>query len=869
MGRLIAVALVLLLTAGTLLAGVGSVVGRPAPPAAAPTPQAPLATPAIATTVGTAAASQPHPLDAVAHGRASVSGALSRFPHPSPPRPATPSYYGHYYAGTYYTGANFTSHQLSATINIPLDVAQASDFYYVILSLWDNASSYDQIGFANANGQFGIAYSTTSPCASYYYYSPDAYPLTPGVTYNFSMSIHDGNVNFVVSYLNGTPVWTLEQTTGGDYFVESAFYTCYYSYYYPNLTAYDYTDYEEVYDTAGNLPPYDFFFNANLADDQPVTGFSVFDTYPPGPVTVPITGDDAVVANEPFNVYLNQVNSTYTLESPASAKSFQLQLGVANVASSGSVDLATYYRPTGWSVSLSQSSGYPPLTYSAKVTVPSGASVGNYTVGFNATDASGNPNQISVWFNVVPPLSVVVRLAPRSVADLGQNVTISAVPGGGIGGLAYTWADLPPGCAGSTQSIRCQPTATGVYLISVTATDSSGDTGVSPLFSLAVNPDPIVTLDASPSRIDVNLSVQFYAAGISGSGGFAFTWPDLLPGCSAVGAIATCIFRTAGPETMSAVGTDAAAYSVTSAATTVQVLASPAISLILSTYTVDVHQPVVLVANATGGAGGFTYAWSGLPSGCSSTAAMAKCAFGSPGIFLVSVDAYDTFQVETPVARAYVTVASDPVVLLTATTPSVDLGQSAKFDVRVSGGAPGYSYAYLRLPTGCSSANVAELSCLPTATATYGNLSVAVTDRNNWTVDSSINFSVWSDPTVALSVTPNPVLLGSAVDFDARVTGGAPGDAFAWANLPGGCQATPSASISCTPSGTGQTMVNVTATDGDGFEVNASTVISVVAAPSALSGSNGLVFVGLAFAGLAIVAVVLWTRRRNRPAPEE
>ena len=66
------------------------------------------------------------------------------------------------------------------------------------------------------------------------------------------------------------------------------------------------------------------------------------------------------------------------------------------------------------------------------------------------------------------------------MADLGQNVTLTAVPGGGLGGLSYAWSGLPPGCAGSTQTIRCAPTVTGTYLISVTATDR-GRHGVSPV----------------------------------------------------------------------------------------------------------------------------------------------------------------------------------------------------------------------------------------------------------------------------------------------------------------------------------------------------------------------------------------------------
>jgi hypothetical protein len=292
---------------------------------------------------------------------------------------------------------------------------------------------------------------------------------------------------------------------------------------------------------------------------------------------------------------------------------------------------------------------------------------------------------------------------------------------------------------------------------------------------------------------------------------------------------------------------------------------------VLSTYTVDVDQPVVLTAAASGGSGGYTYSWTGLPGGCASSSPTATCTFSSQGSYTVTVQAYDSFESETPVARADVTVSTDPMVLLTPTTPSVDLGQTAKFDVHVNGGAPGYSYEYLHLPTGCTSSDASDLSCVPTATATYSNLSVAVTDHNDWTVDAAINVTVYNEPTVALTVSPNPVPVGDGVTFTAAVHGGAPGDAFAWGNLPGGCQATPSATISCTPSGTGSTTVNVTLTDGDGYVANASATISVVSAPSILAGSSGSLVLGIAVLGIIVVAavVVVWTRRHHRPPSDE
>ncbi|MCI4354303.1 MAG: hypothetical protein L3K06_02945, partial [Thermoplasmata archaeon] len=735
-------------------------------------------------------------------------------------------------------------------------------------SVWDNASSYDQIGIANAGGVFGIAYSTTDYCANTYYYSADAQALTPGVTYNFSMGISQGVVTFVVTDPTGAPVWTLPQSTGGAYFVEAPLYSCFYAPF-GNVTAfYDYTDYEEVYLTNGNVPPYDFYFGQNLADNTPVTAFGLFTTPPlPGPITVPINGDNAIIANEPYSLFLNQPNSTYALVSPTSDRTVTVDLGIANVDGSGPVTLASYKQPTGFVVALSTTSATPPATFSADVTVPAGTPAANYSVGFSASDGSGDPNQLSVWFQVVPGLSVAIHVGPKTFADLGQNITISAVPGGGIGGLGFEWGGLPPGCAGSSQVLHCQPAATGVFLVTVNISDAVGDFAASPVFGLVVNPDPIVSVVASPSQTDVNQTVTWYGAASAGSGGFTYAWLGLFAGCKVTGSIATCVPAAPGTYVLQTVVTDAAAFSVTSAPASVQVAAAPHVALTLSTYTVDVQQPIHLTALATGGGGGFSYVWTGLPSGCASSASVATCAFTSPGSFLVTVSAYDVYQVVTTAARAYVTVSSDPVLRFAASSPSLDLGQSTQFTVQVTGGAPGYSYHYDHLPVGCTDSSTASLACTPTTVSNYSNLSVAVTDRNNWTVVSSINFSVFADPTVALVVTPAQSNLGDPVVFSAHVTGGAGGEAYAWQNFPGGCQAAPTATVSCTPDATGTTTVSVMATDRNGFSVNATAVVTVVMGPSILSSPWPYVVAAVVIVG--VVVAVLWSRRRRAPPPEE
>ena len=77
----------------------------------------------------------------------------------------------------------------------------------------------------------------------------------------------------------------------------------------------------------------------------------------------------------------------------------------------------------------------------------------------------------------------------------------------------------------------------------------------------------------------------------------------------------------------------------------------------------------------------------------------------------------------------------------TATPENVSLGETVTFRVTAGGGMPPYAYAYLSLPPGCATADVAVLVCAPTAEGTY-NVTVIVADSLNANASSSVSVSV-------------------------------------------------------------------------------------------------------------------------------
>ncbi len=330
------------------------------------------------------------------------SGDQGNPPHPTPPQLAPPPYAGHYYTGIYYSAPNQTAHDLSADIQVPDDVPQggSSNFYYVLLSVWDSAGSYDQIGFANAYGTWGVAYSTTSHCAGTYYYSPDAFALQPGARYHFDMRISNGFVRFAITpFGSAVPVWTRTTYTGGGYFVVGSVYWCgIYGYY-------DYTDYEEVYYSSGARVPYDFQFTNNTADGTSVTTWSAVSS---GGPTIVRNSAGATIDNEPFYLTFPGGLDTANIEEPSNLLPYQWNVTVNDLTPDNPVNLTFYNVPAGWAASLAPQTGAPPYTSVISVTIPSSTTPGAYYLGLNASDAtkSGFYSRIAFRVNIGPEYAV-------------------------------------------------------------------------------------------------------------------------------------------------------------------------------------------------------------------------------------------------------------------------------------------------------------------------------------------------------------------------------------------------------------------------------------------------------------------------------
>ncbi|HTP53898.1 MAG TPA: hypothetical protein VML94_02905 [Thermoplasmata archaeon] len=334
---------------------------------------------------------------------ASPAGSMGTPPHPEAiSAGGPPGFSGHYYAGAVYSGAPQNAGQVGVTLRVPDDRPEGGNasFYYVILSVWDNAGSYDQLGFANSYGTWGVAYSSTNYCATTYYYSPDAFALQSGRLYDFEMSVAAGAVQFSISNAtSGAVVWSQVADTGGTEFLVQSTYGC------DSGVYYDYTDYEEVYGTAGPDIPYDLFFVNNTVGPSPEASW--IDMGHPARAVL-LQGTNVTLENEPY--YLASSDGRDSLAAPTRAAGGTVDWNVSVIAlnSDGPVSLGTYQFPHGWAVDILPGSGTAPFHAEAAITFPALSPAGSYWIGINSTDhpGVGAYSRLALRVNIGPEYTV-------------------------------------------------------------------------------------------------------------------------------------------------------------------------------------------------------------------------------------------------------------------------------------------------------------------------------------------------------------------------------------------------------------------------------------------------------------------------------
>jgi hypothetical protein len=184
--------------------------------------------------------------------------------------------------------------KLEVIIKTPSTQPPSDDYYYVLLSCWDDNSSYDQIGMCAYWGTWKLAWSRSwyTPDGELHFdYHPKERNLALNSYYKYKMQTFDnGKVTWTLYKKIGSRwyyQWSRTRTTGGDSFVITGWVWTGYQW------AADFTDYEEVWYLNGDSPPpegevptYDFRFDDTKVDGGFFVGWWPFPFFS-GPAPVP------------------------------------------------------------------------------------------------------------------------------------------------------------------------------------------------------------------------------------------------------------------------------------------------------------------------------------------------------------------------------------------------------------------------------------------------------------------------------------------------------------------------------------------------------------------------------------------------------
>jgi hypothetical protein len=167
-----------------------------------------------------------------------------------------PTYSGHYYDYGIASFANATSTDMYATITLPWSGPRPGDYYHNLMSVFDSAGNYLQLGFIS-NWQIPVPYSYyvgplyvsglpqsfsddwsvewffSTGCGTNYAlgtnWGPDVFDLNAGGTYAFELKLTGhNNLEYLVHdfSVGGTTVWSLNMTDHASHFENGAYYWC-------------------------------------------------------------------------------------------------------------------------------------------------------------------------------------------------------------------------------------------------------------------------------------------------------------------------------------------------------------------------------------------------------------------------------------------------------------------------------------------------------------------------------------------------------------------------------------------------------------------------------------------------------------------
>ncbi len=461
----------------------------------------------------------------------------------------------------------------------------------------------------------------------------------------------------------------------------------------------------------------------------------------------------------------------------------------------------------------------------------------NVNIGGNGNDIGIDDISINPVILTLGPNTVSPTIAPNIC--LGTNYTFSNTQTGGI------WAINPTSVAKiNAKTGKVTGIATGNAIITYTYTNAIGcvSTSTSGVI-VSTAPTIVVTDQLASGSVCLSQADSLYSSATGGTLPFTYSWsasPASGAGLTSINTQNTSFVATAANTyTYTVVVTDAVGCTGTgSTPLTVSLHTAPTVTT-TGPNTCSGSAITNLKANASGGSGSYTYAWSAAPSGTSGLNA-ANNSLQSPnptptaaGIYSFNVTVNDGFCKVIPAAQTVTVYPVPTVVTSNDTTEFVCGNPSLTISSTPSGGTTPYTYSWSGSyvsgpdngPGAQSPTNQQNLLAKPTITnSTIVNqdkykYSVVVTDANGCAATNATNVNLYLFPTAnaaTVSVTPTSaqtICTSSTVSLGSTVSGGLTPYTYSWTG-PNGYTSSLASPGNISPTVSGPYSLKVTTSQG-------------------------------------------------------
>lgn len=361
-------------------------------------------------------------------------------------------------------------------------------------------------------------------------------------------------------------------------------------------------------------------------------------------------------------------------------------------------------------------------------------SVTNHVVYVTSTDSVGfecTSNMVIVTVSAAMNPSIYPVSA---TLDLGQSQEYTVQVSGGTAPYSYQWYQwLPTGCmpfpGATSATFTFTPTFSGLNIIYVIITDSLG---VQVNWGATANVNPPLSASISPKSVimDIGMSQKFTAIAVNGTLPYAYQW--YIDGTLVVGETSstwtyTPTLPSVGVHTIYVAVTDAVNSTVQSDYATIIVNPPLTADVFPTSAATDLGLSVSFTSSASGGMAPYSFQWYVNDTSTGAVGSTFTIMPTSAGIYIVSVVITDAFGFNAS-STALVTINPLPIVTLTPTSASINLGEYQAFTATVTFGTSPYYYRWYVDGVLAAETLVPTYLFTPPSISTYYQLSVKITD---------------------------------------------------------------------------------------------------------------------------------------------